>query len=111
MSYFFNVAVRVEHLEHVAYYEGHQPGLGARYLAAFDMAMVRVCEAPHRHRVEFHQAVAERAVAEQGPDFGLRAAQLGTESKSPALWPELESANVASFGHTFLVINSAVCKR
>ena len=53
MSYFFNVAARVEHLEHVAYYEGHQPGLGARYLAAFDMAMVKVCEAPHRHRVEF----------------------------------------------------------
>jgi len=25
----------VEHLEHVAYYESQQPGLGARYLGAF----------------------------------------------------------------------------
>lgn len=53
MSYFFNEAARAEHLEHVAYYEARQPGLGARYLAAFDAAMVRVCEAPDRYRVEF----------------------------------------------------------
>ena len=53
MSYFFNPLARVEHLEHVAYYESQQPGLGARYLGAFDVAMVKVCEAPHRYRVEF----------------------------------------------------------
>ena len=53
MSYFFNAAARVEHLEHVAYYESRQPGLGARYLAAFDAAMLKVCEAPDRHKVEF----------------------------------------------------------
>ena len=53
MSYFFNPAARVEHLEHVAYYESRQSGLGARYLAAFDAAMVKVCEAPHRYKVEF----------------------------------------------------------
>ncbi len=53
MSYFFHPEARVEHLEHVAYYESRQPGLGARYLAAFDAAMVKVCEAPQRYRVEF----------------------------------------------------------
>ena len=53
MSYFFNEAARVEHLEHVAYYEDRQPGLGARYLSAFDAAMTKVCEAPDRYRVEF----------------------------------------------------------
>ncbi|WP_293387379.1 type II toxin-antitoxin system RelE/ParE family toxin [Nevskia sp.] len=53
MSYFFNEVARVEHLEHVAYYEARQSGLGARYLSAFDAAMVKVCEAPQRHRVEF----------------------------------------------------------
>ena len=53
MSYFFNEAARVEHLEHVAYYEACQIGLGARYLAAFDAAMGKVCSAPDRYRVEF----------------------------------------------------------
>ena len=33
MSYFFSEAARVEHLEHVAYYEEQRHGLGARYLA------------------------------------------------------------------------------
>ncbi len=53
MSYFFNEAARVEHLEHVAYYEACQIGLGARYLLAFDEAMRKVCESPDRYRVEF----------------------------------------------------------
>ena len=52
VSYFFNEAARIEHLEHVAYYEACQIGLGARYLAAFDVAMGRVCESPDRYRVE-----------------------------------------------------------
>lgn len=53
MKYFFNEAARVEHLEHVAYYESCQPGLGARYLSAFDEAMDKVCQSPVRFRVEF----------------------------------------------------------
>lgn len=53
MSYFFNEAARVEHLEHVAYYEACQIGLGARYLAAFEAAMRNVCSAPDRYRVEY----------------------------------------------------------
>ena len=53
MRYFFNEAARVEHLEHVAYYEACQIGLGARYLAAFDAAMGKVCSNPDRYRVEF----------------------------------------------------------
>ncbi|MEQ1531185.1 MAG: type II toxin-antitoxin system RelE/ParE family toxin [Methylococcales bacterium] len=53
MNYFFNPKARAEHLEHVAYYESRQPGLGARYLAAFNAAMVNVCTAPHRYKIEF----------------------------------------------------------
>ena len=53
MTYFFNEAARVEHLEHVAYYEACQVGLGARYLTAFDSAMDKICHAPDRYRVEF----------------------------------------------------------
>ena len=52
MSYFFHEAARVEHLEHVAYYEERLHGLGARYLAAFEAAMAKVCENPDRYRVE-----------------------------------------------------------
>ena len=44
MSYFFIEVARVEHLEHVAYYEAQHPGLGTRYLSAFEAAMVKVCE-------------------------------------------------------------------
>ena len=53
MSYFFGPAARAEHLEHVAYYEAQQLGLGARYASAFDSAMSRVCEAPLRYHIEF----------------------------------------------------------
>ena len=62
MSYFFNEAARVEHLEHVAYYESCQIGLGARYLLAFDAAMGTVCEAPDRFRVEFPPAIRKYRV-------------------------------------------------
>ena len=53
MTYFFGEAARAEHLEHVAYYEARKPGLGARYLVAFEAAMVKVCQNPDRYRVEF----------------------------------------------------------
>ena len=53
MSYFFNEVARVEHLEHVAYYEACQVGLGARYLTAFEVAMEKICNAPDRYRIEF----------------------------------------------------------
>ena len=52
MSYFFNEAARIEHLEHVAYYEEQRRGLGVRYLTAFEAAMVKVCENPERYRAE-----------------------------------------------------------
>lgn len=52
MSYFFSEAARLEHLEHVAYYEEQRRVLGARYLFAFDAAMAMVCESPESYRVE-----------------------------------------------------------
>lgn len=57
MSYFFHEDARAEHLEHVAYYESCQAGLGARYLAAFDRAMDMVCQAPDRYRIELEPGI------------------------------------------------------
>ena len=57
MSYFFVEAARVEHLEHVAYYEAQHPGLGTRYLSAFEPAMVKVCENPDRYRIELSPGI------------------------------------------------------
>lgn len=37
-----------EHLQQVAYYEGQQAGLGARYLAEVAAALEYISEAPHR---------------------------------------------------------------
>lgn len=53
MSYFFHPKARIEHLEHVAYYESQRKGLGTRYLSAFTMAMSRVYAAPHRYKIVF----------------------------------------------------------
>ncbi len=53
MSYFFNPKARIEHLEHVAYYESQQKGLGRRYIAAFSSAMTKVCATPHRRRPDY----------------------------------------------------------
>ena len=57
MRYFFIDAARVEHLEHVAHYEDQRPGLGARYLAPFESAMVKICEHPDRFRVELAPSI------------------------------------------------------
>jgi plasmid stabilization system protein ParE len=40
-----------EHLEQVHWYEQHLSGLGARYLAAVQQALDRICEAPRRFPV------------------------------------------------------------
>lgn len=52
MSYVFHPAAEVEHLESIAHYESKRPGLGASYLAEFEMILVHVCESPHRYPVE-----------------------------------------------------------
>ena len=52
MSYHFHAEAEAEHLENVAYYETQQPGLGASYLAEFESALERVCEAPNRYSIE-----------------------------------------------------------
>jgi hypothetical protein len=50
VNYFFAPKARLEHLEHIAYYESRQKGLGARYLSSFDTSMIKVCEAPQRYK-------------------------------------------------------------
>ena len=52
MSYQVHPEAENEHLETVAYYEAQQPGLGASYLAEFELALDRVCEAPSRYPIE-----------------------------------------------------------
>ena len=52
MSYQFHPEAEAEHLETVVYYETQQSGLGASYLAEFESALARVCEAPHRYPIE-----------------------------------------------------------
>jgi len=49
--YVFHPAARVEHLEHIRYYEQIRSGLGAQYLGDFESTMGRLCLAPHRIRV------------------------------------------------------------
>ena len=52
MSYHFHPEAETEHLETVAYYEAQQPGLGASYLADFELTLGRVCEAPSRYPIK-----------------------------------------------------------
>lgn len=77
MSYFFSEAARIEHLEHVAYYEDHRPGLGARYLAAFDAAMTKICEHPERYRVELPPGI--RCFRVPGFPYNILYRQSGTD--------------------------------
>ena len=77
MSYFFSDAARVEHLEHVAFYEEQRPGLGARYLAAFEAAMAEICEHPDRFRVELAPAIRRCRVP--GFPFSVLYREVGPE--------------------------------
>lgn len=52
MNYYFHPAAEVEHLETVAYYESRRPGLGATYLAEFEIIMENVCDSPQRYPIE-----------------------------------------------------------
>jgi toxin ParE1/3/4 len=52
VNYQFHPDAEAEHLETVAYYETRQAGLGASYLAEFESALERVCEAPNRYPIE-----------------------------------------------------------
>ena len=45
VNYRFHRAALAEHLDEVAFYESRLQGLGADYLAEFDSAMARVCDA------------------------------------------------------------------
>ena len=51
MNYVLHPAAALEHEEQVAWYEMRAEGLGRRYHASFRSALLRVCEAPHRHKV------------------------------------------------------------
>ncbi|MEX1203824.1 MAG: type II toxin-antitoxin system RelE/ParE family toxin [Dongiaceae bacterium] len=52
MTYVFHPEAEAEHLEAVAFYEDRRPGIGAAYLAEFERALARVCEAPDRYPIK-----------------------------------------------------------
>jgi plasmid stabilization system protein ParE len=51
VNYYFHPAAEAEHLETVAYYELKTPGLGATYLANFEVVMKIICAAPHKYPI------------------------------------------------------------
>jgi toxin ParE1/3/4 len=77
MSYFFNPKARIEHLEHVAYYESRQEGLGRRYLSAFTLTMTKICAAPHRHKIVFPPDIRRYRIA--GFPYNILYRQKGTD--------------------------------
>ena len=52
MNYQFHSAAADEHLDHIAFYESRQRGLGADYLAEFESAMMRICASPLSYQIE-----------------------------------------------------------
>jgi len=77
MNYYFSESARVEHLEHVAYYDAQRLGLGARYLAAFEASMVNICENPARFRIEFSPGIRRYRVP--GFPYNILYRQSGTD--------------------------------
>jgi len=85
VNYFFNPLARLEHLEHVAYYESRQKGLGAHYLAAFNSAMVKICEAPHRYKIVFQPDIRRYRVP--GFPYNVLYRHIGSEIEVLAIAP------------------------
>jgi hypothetical protein len=77
VNYFFAPKARLEHLEHIAYYESRQSGLGARYLAAFNTSMIKVCETPQRYKVKFPPDI--RCYRVPGFPYNILYRQAGTD--------------------------------
>lgn len=95
MKYFFAEAARAEHLEQVDYYESRLPGLGARYMKAFDAAMSRVCKFPDRYPVEHPAGI--RRIRVSGFPFSVLYRLTGDEievlviashKRRPGYWQE-----------------------
>jgi toxin ParE1/3/4 len=85
VNYYFHPQARTEHLEHVAFYESRQRGLGARYLAAFSTAMAHVCAAPHRYKIEFPPHIRRCRVP--GFPFNILYRQMVTDIEVLAVAP------------------------
>lgn len=50
MKYSLHPEAAAEHIDHLAFYELRQSGLGKRYHLAFQSTVREVCEAPQRYR-------------------------------------------------------------
>lgn len=62
MNYQFHRAAQDEHLGNIGFYESLRAGLGARYLADFESIVARICEAPHRFRLERQPSIRTLAL-------------------------------------------------
>jgi toxin ParE1/3/4 len=47
----FHAAAEVEHLDHVAYYESRQKGLGSGYLAELEKVLETIVDGPRRYAI------------------------------------------------------------
>jgi toxin ParE1/3/4 len=52
VTYVFHPEAAAEHLEAIAYYEGHRPGLGAAFVAEFERAVTEITQTPSRYPME-----------------------------------------------------------
>ena len=93
MNYRFHPAARVEHLEHVRYYQEIRPGLGARYLGDFAATMSRICENPHRYRLEREPNIRAKrfmmfpySVIFREVERGVQVLAVPHDRQRPGLW-------------------------
>jgi plasmid stabilization system protein ParE len=93
VNYFFSEAARAEHLEHVAFYEERRAGLGARYLAAFDLAIDRICAHPEQFPVAHPPAIRRLrlpgfpyTVLYRIDETGIEVLALAHHSRRPGYW-------------------------
>ncbi|MFC5488593.1 type II toxin-antitoxin system RelE/ParE family toxin [Dokdonella soli] len=89
----FHPAAEAEHLEHVAFYESRQAGLGARYLDEIEAAIALICGAPKRFPVE-HEPGLRRLHLRQFPmtlifrevDGEVQILAVAHKRRRPAYW-------------------------
>ena len=70
MTYRLHPSAVDEHLEHIAFYEAQQKGLGRRYDKAFEVAMRVICDSPERFKLVAEPGI-RRAVLRGFPYFVL----------------------------------------
>ncbi len=93
MSIWFHPAAEIEHLDHVAYYESRQKGLGSGYLTEFEKILAAVTQGPNYYPLigigEIRRAHLRRfpmtiLYREHGPDLHILA--VTHKRRRPTYW-------------------------